>query len=122
MNRKDLILIGSILIFSLVFIFCFQRFPKTSGDTLEVRINGNLHTSYPLDKEQTISIPLDNHYINTFEIKNGKVTMLEANCPDHLCVKQRSIQYNNETIVCLPHQVVLLIKSNSPSTLDAVTQ
>lgn len=35
--------------------------------------------------------------------------MIEADCPDHYCVDHAAIDKVNETIVCLPHRVVLEI-------------
>ena len=35
--------------------------------------------------------------------------MLEADCPDQYCVEHAAIDKVNETIVCLPHKVVLEI-------------
>lgn len=44
-------------------------------------------------------------------LKSGtaRVSMIEADCPDHYCVDHAAIDKVNETIVCLPHRVVLEI-------------
>ena len=49
------------------------------------------------------------------EIKDGYVTMTEADCPDHLCMKQKRISKTGGTIVCLPNRVVLEIVSRESS-------
>ena len=36
--------------------------------------------------------------------------MKEADCPDKLCVHMKKISQVNETIVCLPNQVILTIE------------
>ncbi len=33
--------------------------------------------------------------------------MIEATCPDHLCIKQHSINEQGGTIVCLPNKIVI---------------
>lgn len=33
--------------------------------------------------------------------------MIEADCPDHLCLKQRAVDSTGGTIVCLPNKVVI---------------
>ena len=43
---------------------------------------------------------------NVCEIKNGEVKMTEANCPDHLCMKQPAVGSAGGYIVCLPNRVV----------------
>ena len=62
-----------------------------------------------------------------FEINNGKVNVLFSTCPDKLCMHQKAINSNLETIVCLPNRIVLEINSEDSSlkdkeTLDAVTK
>ena len=46
-------------------------------------------------------------YQTVEEIKDGKVNMIEADCPDHLCMKQKAITDAGGTIVCLPNKVVI---------------
>ena len=46
--------------------------------------------------------------------------MIDADCPDQLCVKQKKISLKNETIVCLPNKVVIEIEGADSSQLDAV--
>ncbi|MCB5224890.1 MAG: NusG domain II-containing protein [Candidatus Cloacimonadaceae bacterium] len=59
---------------------------------------------FPLDKDRVIRI--DEH--NTVEIKDGKVGMTEADCPDKRCVKQGF--GDKLPIVCLPNRVVVEIR------------
>ncbi len=53
-------------------------------------------------------------------IRNGKADMTEADCPDKLCVKQRAISRNKESIICLPNKVVVEADSKENSEFDAV--
>jgi hypothetical protein len=52
-------------------------------------------------------ITIDQH--NTIEIRDQKVRMLSADCPDKRCVKMGFVQ--NVPIICLPNQVMVEIKS-----------
>ena len=45
--------------------------------------------------------------------------MIEADCPDQTCVKKHSIKYEGETIVCLPHKVVISIDNSANTDDDA---
>ena len=36
--------------------------------------------------------------------------MIQATCPDHLCIKQGTIDKKGSTIVCLPHHLIIEIK------------
>jgi hypothetical protein len=58
---------------------------------------------------------------NSLVIQQGKVWLEEASCPDHLCVKQGTIQYAGESIICLPNKVVVEITGEDELALDGVT-
>ena len=53
--------------------------------------------------------------------------MISAECPDHLCIKQKAINEKGGTIVCLPNKVVIEGEKSSDSdstdelSIDAVT-
>lgn len=47
---------------------------------------------------------------NTVTIKDGTVSVTEADCPDKICVKQGTIQNDKETIICLPHKLVVEVR------------
>ena len=57
-------------------------------------------------------------------LKDGKVKMTEASCPDHVCIRQGTIDAPGETVVCLPNKVVLEIvsKDGEEDGLDAVVK
>ena len=46
--------------------------------------------------------------------------MAEADCPDRLCVRRGPVRYAGETIICLPHKLVVTVRSGL-SGYDAVT-
>jgi hypothetical protein len=48
--------------------------------------------------------------------------MTEADCPDKLCVQEKAVSKNGETIVCLPHRVVVEITSEEENEIDGVTR
>ena len=86
--------------------------------------DSNGHENYTnLDTNGTFTVRTDLG-TNVIEIKDGKVYVSEADCPDKLCVKQGPISKAGETIVCLPHKLVVRITSNDfndEPTYDAVT-
>ena len=45
--------------------------------------------------------------------ENGAVFMAEADCPDSLCVQMGKIYREGESIVCLPHGLVIRIEKAS---------
>lgn len=59
--------------------------------------------------------------VNIIRIDNGKVKIIDADCPDKLCVKDGPISEPGEMLVCLPHKVVVEIKGESKSNVDELS-
>lgn len=98
--------------------------PRTaSGSYVEIRVDGVCTAAYPLSSNRTQTISGADGGSNTFEIRNGIVYMREADCHDKVCVGMKGISKTGETIVCLPHKLVLAIvgTDEEPSGPDAVT-
>ena len=113
MKKKDMILIAAVLAISLI---SFAAIKMTQKDGKEV-----YKTS--IEKDQIYQIPEKNG-TNVMQIKDGKVTMKEADCKDQICAEHKAIEKSGETIVCLPHKVVIEIRSEDgkEQELDGVTQ
>ena len=124
-RKKDLIFIFSILIFA-VFLLLIQRVygnAQDEADLVKITVNQKLYGTYDLNKNQTITIQND-FGINTIQIQNKDVWMEEADCPDGYCKEQGHISKNKQTIVCLPHKLVVEISDDSeksePESVDMI--
>lgn len=102
MKKKDFLLIAGILVLACAAFLLRGLF---SGENREIRItvDGELYGTYSLDEDQTISI----NDTNTCRIEDGTAKMIQADCPDHLCMKQNPVDENGGTITCLPNRVVI---------------
>ena len=97
---------------------------KRSHNTIRITVDGKEFGTYSLDKDQVIHIG----DTNVCEIKDDKVTMIEATCPDHYCMKQKAIDEHGGSIICLPNKVVIEGEDTADSSesedspkIDAVT-
>ncbi|MGZ9586793.1 NusG domain II-containing protein [Paenibacillus marinisediminis] len=85
----------------------------SGSKVLEIYIADELHKRIPIPDElytQTYSVATERG-INTIQIKNGAVKMLEADCPDHLCELNHPISKLDEILVCMPNRVILTLVS-----------
>lgn len=102
MKKNDYILAAIVLIAAAVFgIWTYGS--MNSGHYVIVEVNGEEYGSYDLDDDQVIEIG----ETNTLEIKDGKASMIHADCPDQLCVHMTAISRSHELIVCLPNKVTV---------------
>lgn len=74
-----------------------------------IRHDGNEIAKYKIDENKEYDFK-DGEYENHIVIKDGQVYMESANCRDHICVKQGKIDKAGQTIVCLPHKLVVEIQ------------
>ncbi|MCO7125872.1 NusG domain II-containing protein [Sporolactobacillus shoreicorticis] len=57
---------------------------------------------------------------NTIEVKNDQIRVKSADCPDQNCVLTGFISKPGQTIVCLPHRLVIEIKSNHAPSQEII--
>ncbi len=123
MSWRDVWILGSVLLGILVILLVFSLREQKEGSLAVVTVNGSVYGTYNLSKDQEIEIKnQEGKVTNYLVIKDGKADMIQADCPDQLCVKQKAVSKDKETIVCLPRKVVVEIQSseNLPK-LDDVT-
>ena len=114
MKKNDIILIAVILVLG-IGAFIFFRMGGKEGAQVTITVDQKLYGTYELSKDQTIEI----NDTNTLKIENGQAKMVEADCPDGLCLRQHAISKDNETIVCLPNKIVVEVIGGAKKELDA---
>ena len=124
MKKKDIILIAAVLAISLI-SFAAIKMTQKDGKEVIVTVEGKEVYKTSIKKDQIYQIPEKNG-TNVMQIKDGKVTMIEATCPDHYCMKQKAVDEHGGSIICLPNKVVIegentAEDSESSPKIDAVT-
>lgn len=117
-KRNDIVLIALLIAAALILsVVLFLN--KTDGDKVTVKVNNELIGTYSLNEDMTLKIG-DNNSYNILVIKDNTAKITEATCPDKLCVNQKAISYDLESIICLPNKVVVEIISEEESNNDSV--
>ena len=116
--RNDILLIVAVLLLAVIGFLIFH-FTGTEGDRVVVLISGEQTASYPLSQDLETVIRTGEES-NTLVIRDGKAQVTDATCPDGICVDHHPISKAGETIVCLPHQVVIKV-SSAENEVDIVT-
>lgn len=118
-KKNDIIMIGVILLLSLGAIL-FMLLTRKEGDTVVVTFEGSIYDTLELKEDTIYRVEGLNGAYNVFEIKDGYVDMIDASCPDKVCVKHKKIHYNHDSITCLPNNVILEIKSEKEDDIDII--
>ena len=104
-----------LLLFFLLFIASFSTLfffaTGSKGAQAELRISGKVIKTFNLNKNQTWTYRDKDGDYNKIQVKNGEIAVVEANCKDQIDVQRGYISKTGETIVCLPHNLVIEVMS-----------
>lgn len=95
---------------------------NTNADTATVVIRDGEQNAYelPLSQNTTKTVTTDLG-TNLIEIKDGRVHVEEADCPNQDCVHQGWVDAAGEQIVCLPHKLTVdIVDESAKATYDVV--
>ena len=109
-HKRDLILIGILLLAASALFFLFKG--KQAGEE-----DGTEIARYPLNRNGTFVL---NGGSNTLIVEDGEAWISEANCPDKLCMGFGKISKKGEIIVCLPNRLIVVIEGGEEAEVDAV--
>lgn len=119
MKKGDIILIFLILLVAGSAFGIYRAFTGSGGGEAVVYVDGEEKGRYSLNEDRPIEI---NGGTNTLVIEDGSARMEKADCPDQVCVRHSAISRNGESIICLPHEIVVSIEDGEAAGADAVVQ
>ena len=118
--KNDIILAVIVIAVAAVGLLLLNIF-KIEGSFAVIKIDGKETERYPLSVNTEVVIETRDNGRNTLVIEDNKAFMKDANCPDKICEGHSKISYKGETIVCLPHKVVIeIVADDTTVDLDAV--
>ena len=108
-NKKDLLFIAAILLAAgLAFLF-FRHQPSESLSRAEISVDGKTAMELDLSEDQVLTVDGAGGGYNRIQVRDGAVSVLEAACPDKVCVHTGTVRYPGETIVCLPNRMIITV-------------
>ncbi|WP_270598530.1 NusG domain II-containing protein [Enterococcus asini] len=113
-----IILLLCLLSFLPLVIFGITRqSPATTESKIAVlRINGDEVKRFSLvdgKKSYTYRYENEDGDYNVIEVDGEKVRIIEADCGDQVCVRRGWAEKDGDTIVCLPHKLVIEIQDGT---------
>ncbi len=120
LKKRDVILIVSLLIVGIIALVIWHFIYSVDGKYVTIEQRDNLIGIYPLNVDKEIEIEHRGEVVNKIVIEDSYCYMEEAECPDHLCIKQGKVNKSGQTIVCLPNRVVVTVVDSDSSDYDSV--
>lgn len=120
MKKRDLILIGAVLVIALV-AFAIVQMLSEDGAYVSVRIDGKEVATYSLSIDGEYAL---NGGTNILKIENGEAWMLDANCPTRgqtRCTAQGKISKTTESITCEPNKLVVIVRGGEMPDVELIS-
>ena len=112
---------GGILVIALALFLIMHLTRSETGNQIQITVDGTVYGTYSLAKDQVIEVE-ENDFYNRIRIQDGEAYMEEANCPDGYCEEQGKIRGRTQTIVCLPHKLVVEVLDEDGMEYDDTSE
>ena len=118
-RRNTLILAVSVLAAAgvLYSVRCAMRSRPVpdSGRKAVIQIDGEKIHTMDLDQDAEYTVKTKDGHYNTVTVKDGCVSVREADCKNQVCVNTAAARYPGEVIACLPHRMIVYISQEVSS-------
>lgn len=88
----------------------------------EITIDGKLYKKIPLSEhkgEEEFTVKTKNGY-NLIKIKDQSVAIIDADCPDKICERPGFISKPGQSLVCLPHKLMVEVRGYDNKNGDEI--
>ncbi|MBC2580946.1 NusG domain II-containing protein [Clostridium sp. DJ247] len=114
-KKWDIILIVLLICVSFIpeLIFGVIMNRNYKGTYVEITLEGKFYKKIPLSEhrgEEEFNVKTKHGY-NLIKIKDQSVSIIDADCPDKICEKPGFISKPGQSLVCLPHKLMVEVKS-----------
>ena len=117
-SRAELLLVIVIIAISGCIYLYLNFLSPSKGAKVQILVDGEVTQEFDLYSSQKVTIETEDGGQNVLVIDNGECYLEDANCPDKLCVKQGVISKSGQSIICLPHKVVITIAGGEEQDVD----
>ncbi len=90
------------------------------GTSVVVEVQGSPVYRLDLREERSVEIRGVQGVLHV-QVRDGKVAVIDADCPNHVCVRTGWRSRAGEVIVCVPNKTIVRILKEEQKGVDAVT-
>ncbi len=125
-TTSDKLLILTIILASILSLFFIWGRENQDVDLyISIQVDGKEVHRMPLDEStegKTYAIKTD-YGENIIKVENQKVFVEHADCPDKFCMQQGKISKLGQSLVCLPHRVMIeLVSDDDIPEVDTIVK
>ncbi len=103
-------------------LLLFTQVSATEIPKAVITVDGKVVKTVKLDGHHEMIHVTGTTGYDLVEIADKQVRIVEADCPDKLCIKQGWISRAPQQIVCLPNRVVVRVTNGKALGVDTITR
>lgn len=103
--------IAILIVVVLIVLSCVFFLPRGETENTSVEVFRNGEKVYEFSLKEDRNFTVEGEYINVIAIKDGRVSIVESDCPGTDCVHTGWISSAGKSIVCLPNRVEVRVTS-----------
>jgi len=115
--KKDILIFIILAVFLSVLFGGVLYIYNKKGDDAYIYSDGELIKIMPLNTNDEFLYEYDGHY-NIIIVENGYIYVKESDCDDKVCIIKGKINKVGDSIICLPHKLVITIKGEGDNPAD----
>lgn len=83
--------------------------PAYEGAIAVIQQEGQVLMEVPLNEDRDFIVQHPGGGFNAVQVKDGKICVTDADCPDLTCVRTGNAWEEGQVIACLPHRLIIYI-------------
>lgn len=118
-KKGDIFVAILLLLISFSLVIFINRPRENSGDLYaSIQLDGKEIETVELSKENSgETIRIDSAYgYNILEVGDGRIRAIESDCDEKIHIKQGWISNPGQTLICLPHRLVVEVNAEDEQT------
>lgn len=116
-KKADAFLAAALIIAGFASLLVLRR--GDGSDSITVTVSGEVYGVYSLKKDREITVATE-YGTNVITVEDGKAYVSESDCAGHDCMNFAPIDGPGETIMCLPHRLIVSVGGEAEEEVDAV--
>jgi len=110
-KRRNMVILMCIILAGIVCGTLVRLSSEKEGTYAVIEVDGSEQARLYLDQDTEIRVGDGQQGYNVVRVRNGRIFVSEADCPDQICVREGGKSKNKEVIACLPHKMIIMVRS-----------
>ena len=112
-TRTWIVLIASVALL-LIALSVFLLTSRSEGTVVQIIQDGTVLQEIDLSRVRepySFEVEAPDGGVNRIEVEPGRIRVSDADCPDKICMSQGWLSDQSVPIVCLPHRLIIKLRS-----------